>query len=299
MYSLLGGPLRVERLTVPIQDLPPTLAGLQIAQLSDLHFDGLRLSERLLQQAIEATNAANPDMIVLTGDYVTDEPDPIHDLAERLRSLRSRLGTYAILGNHDLIYAKSQPMITQALINVGISVLWDEVIYPFGDHLALVGLRDYWSPRFNPAPVMKNIPDEMPRIVLSHNPDSAKTLQRWRVDLQLSGHTHGGQVIIPGVGPIVMEIKKLRQQLPKPMQRWFKLLTQGCDKVVQHWEWAHGLHQIQGNWLYVNRGLGTYLPGRLFCPPEVTIITLVCCQPSSEPVAMAGHRAAAVASMRF
>ncbi|NCJ07397.1 metallophosphoesterase [Synechococcales cyanobacterium C] len=281
MYSLLGGSLRVERLTVPIRNLPPALAGLQIAQLSDLHFDGLRLSERLLHQAIAATNAAKPDLVVLTGDYVTDEPDPIYGLADHLRSLQSRLGTYAILGNHDLLYARSQPMITKALGDVDIRVLWDEVIYPFGEDLALVGLRDYWSPRFNPAPVMQQIPAEMPRIVLSHNPDSAKSLQRWRVDLQLSGHTHGGQVIIPGVGPIVMEMKKLRQQLSKPMQRWVKHLTQGCDKVVQHWEWAHGLHQVQDNWLYVNRGLGTYLPGRLFCPPEVTLITLVRCHPYS------------------
>ena len=78
MNRLLTGALRVETLTVPIQDLPPAQEGTTLVQLSDLHFDGFRLSEKLLQQAIAATNAANPDLIVLTGDYVTDDPSPIH-----------------------------------------------------------------------------------------------------------------------------------------------------------------------------------------------------------------------------
>lgn len=83
---------------------------------------------------------------------------------------------------------------------MGIHVLWDQVAYPLGPELALIGLRDYWSPRFNPAPVMVQVPQEIPRIVLSHNPDSARTLKQWRVDLQLSGHTHGGQIVLPGWG---------------------------------------------------------------------------------------------------
>jgi uncharacterized protein len=280
MYSLLSGPLSIENIAIAISGLPQALQGTKIVQLSDLHFDGWRLSEQLLDQAITATNEVDPDLIVLTGDYVTDDPSPIDALAQRLKYLSSRCGVYAILGNHDLYYAHSQSSITTALTNVGIQVLWDEIAYPLGQELALVGLRDYWSPRFNPVPVMNQLPPDLPRIVLSHNPDSAKTLQRWRVDLQLSGHTHGGQVVIPGYGPIVTLLKQMRRSLPKEWQRSLLILNQGCDKVVQHWEWAQGLHQVGENLLYVNRGLGTYLPGRLFCPPEVTVLTLIAKSPN-------------------
>jgi uncharacterized protein len=275
MYSLLAGSLSVERLEIPIRGLPLSLDGIRLVQLSDLHWDGLRLSEGLLQQAIAATNAAKPDLIVLTGDYVTEEPEPIDQLAEHLRGLHSRYGIYAILGNHDLRFPHSQTKITTALTQAGIHVLWDQVAYPLGDRLALVGLRDYWSCRFNPTPVMSGLDPNLPRIVLSHNPDSAKTLQKWRVDLQLSGHTHGGQVVLPGFGPVVTGLKTLRQALPKPWHRWLWRVGGSCDKTVQHWKWAQGLHCVGENLLYVNRGLGTYLPGRLFCPPEVTVLTLV------------------------
>ena len=122
---------------------------------------------------------------------------------------------------------------------------------------------------------MNQLNSELPRIVLSRNPDTAKVLQQWRVDLQLSGHTHGGQIVIPGIGPAVIGLKAIRRRIPKPVRRLIPFLRKDCNKVVRHWEWAQGWHQVGRNQLYVNRGLGTYWPGRFFCPPEVTIITLV------------------------
>ncbi|WP_404787131.1 metallophosphoesterase [Altericista sp. CCNU0014] len=270
----LAGMLSVERIKIPIRDLPARLDGLTLVQLSDFHFDGVRLSVQLLEEAIAAANAAHPDAVLLTGDYVTEEPHPIYGLAQHLKSLKSNLGTYAILGNHDLCQPTSRRVVTHAMTEVGIRVLWDEIVYPFGEDLALVGLRDYWSPRFNPQPVLARVPERIPRIVLSHNPDSAKTLQQWRVDLQLSGHTHGGEVVLPGFGPAVVGLKQIRKHSHKSLHRWMKPLTKNCDKVVQNWDWAQGLHRVGENVLYVNRGLGTHLPGRLFCPPEVTVIVL-------------------------
>ncbi len=270
----IAGALSVEQLKVPIRGLPIALDGLKVVQLSDFHFDGVRLSERLLEEAIAVTNAAHPDAIFLTGDYVTDDPRPIYPLAQHLKALKSEWGCYAILGNHDLCQPESQKMVTHAMTEVGIRVLWDETIYPFGAGLALVGLRDYWSPRFDPKPVMDQVPEQTPRIVLSHNPDSAKPLKQWRVDLQLSGHTHGGEVVLPGFGPMVTGLKQIRKRSSPSVRRWMKPLTKNCDKVVQNWDWAQGLHRVGENLLYVNRGLGTHLPGRFFCPPEVTIITL-------------------------
>jgi predicted MPP superfamily phosphohydrolase len=281
MHWLLSGPLSVEKLTVAIADLPASLQGTKLVQLSDFHYDGWRLSEEMLEQAIAASNEAEPDLVVLTGDYVTDDPTPIHQLVLRLKHLQSRAGTYAVLGNHDLYYQQSKAKITAALTSIGIHVLWNEIAYPLGQELPLVGLADYWSWEFNIKPVMSLLDPETPRIVLSHNPDTARVLKKWRVDLQLSGHTHGGQIILPGIGPAVAFYKTLRRNLPKSARRWVPCMQHDWVKVVRHWEWAQGFHYVGKNQLYVNRGLGTYLPGRLFCPPEVTVITLVAKSPST------------------
>ncbi|UKO96361.1 metallophosphoesterase [Nostoc sp. UHCC 0870] len=275
MHWLFTGRLSVDKLTVKIAELPPSLQGLKLVQLSDFHYDGLRLSEKLLEEAIAATNEAEPDLILLTGDYVTDDPTPIHQLALRLKYLQSRYGIYAVLGNHDIHYSHSQAEVTTALTSIGVNVLWNEIAYPLGQDLPIVGLADYWSKEFNPAPIMAQLNPSTPRIVLSHNPDTAKILEQWRVDLQLSGHTHGGHIVIPGIGPVVYHYKNIIKQIPKKLRRWIPLLLGDCSKVVRYWEWAQGYHQVSTNQLYVNRGLGTYRPGRLFCPPEVTVITLM------------------------
>jgi predicted MPP superfamily phosphohydrolase len=288
MNWIFSGQLSVEKVTVAIADLPASLQGTKLVQLSDLHYDGLRLSEEMLNQAIEASNQAQPDLIVLTGDYVTDDPTPIYPLVERLKRLQSRVGICGVLGNHDLYYRRSKTQVSEAktavneaktqvieaLTSIGVRVLWNEVCYPLGEALPVVGLADFWSREFNPAVVMNQLDNKTPRLVLSHNPDTAEHLQQWRVDLQLSGHTHGGQILIPGVGPAPILLEKLRQNLPKSMLPWIPYMK-ACTKVLKNWQWAQGLHQVGKNQLYVNRGLGTYSPGRLFCPPEVTVITLV------------------------
>ncbi|WP_448380608.1 metallophosphoesterase [Gloeomargarita sp.] len=286
MYSLFAGALKVERLTVAMRGLPSALAGLRLVQLSDLHFDGLRLSPSLLRQALAATQAAQPDLVVLTGDYITDDPRPMGELCRYLREIRATYGVYAVLGNHDIEWPQARQVVTEALTQAGIQVLWNQVVYPVGPGLAVVGLADFWSKEFRPAPVFQSIPPEVPRLVLSHNPDSAEVLQRWRVDLQLSGHTHGGQVVIPGLGPLPACTRTWFQRMPRWLRRRIPspLFNQNCDRVIVHWEWSEGLHQVGANQLYVNRGLGTYLPGRLGCPPEVTVITLT---PATEPLAPA------------
>jgi hypothetical protein len=272
--NIFSEPLTIEHLTVAIQRSPQPLQGSKLVHMTDFHFDGLLLSEQLLTEAIEASNQIKPDLVVLTGDFVTSRPKPIHKLVQWLKRLQSNAGIYAVLGNHDLHLPKSKVEITKALTDAGIQVLWNQVVYPLGAGLALVGLPDFWSPEFDPAPVMNQLDAEIPRIVLSHNPDSAEPLQHWRVDLQLSGHTHGGQIVLPGRGSVPTWIYESRHKIPEFLWPWIPFLKGKWPKVVKHWEWAQGLHQVGANKLYVNRGLGTFPPGRLFCPPEVTAITL-------------------------
>ncbi len=289
MHRLLSGPLTVERLTVKVDNLPQSLVGVTITQLSDFHYDGIKLSDRLLTEAIQVSNEIYPDLVVLTGDFITHAPEPIYGLMPHLLRLKSRQGVYAVLGNHDLYYPHSGAIVTQALTDIGIQVLWNQVVYPLGEGLALVGLPDFWSPEFNPAAVLDALDPLLPRVVLSHQPDSAEVLQRWRVDLQLSGHTHGGQIVLPGLGPIIAYQERAISTTSEWIQRSVPWMKRQCDRVVKHWEWYQGLYHLPSfmsntvrscrtqseNRLYVNRGLGTYPPGRFLCPPELTVITLV------------------------
>lgn len=268
-------PIKVEKMAIAIKNLPPHLSGTKIVQLSDLHYDGLHLKTATLKQAIALSNENEPDLVCITGDFVTDDPEPIERLAAHLQHLDSRYGLYGCLGNHDLTSATAKTKIIAALAKIQLKILWNEVAYPLGDGLAIAGVPDFWSREFLPARALEQIPADVPRIVLSHNPDSAEVLKRWRVDLQLSGHTHGGQVVIPNLGTLVSLLPKIRRRIPRKLRNRLPYIRD-CARVTRNWNWSQGWHQVDKNQLYINRGLGSYFPGRINCPPEVTVITLEC-----------------------
>lgn len=248
------------RLDVPLARLPKAWDGLTILQLSDFHYDDY-FTVIPIRKAIQIANSLQPDLVVLTGDFVTIPAfnDYLHnakragDAAEpcayHLAQLRARLGVFAILGNHD---ADSDPArVVHALEPRGITVLRNQSI-PLERgkaRLWLAGIDDPLVGKPDMDSTLGSVPRNEPVVLLSHEPDFADHAAKYPVDLQLSGHSHGGQVWLPIVGaPYLPEMAR---------------------------KYPRGLYQIGGLTLYTNSGLGTIrMPVRFNCPPEVTLFTL-------------------------
>jgi len=291
LQYLLPSTLRVERMSIQIPELK--CGRLRIIHLSDFHYDVFkpeRISKDMLDRVVEITNAHHPDLVLLTGDYVEYNATACQELAQKwLSRFTSKFGTYAVLGNHDYKEgARGRDMIIKSLSEVGIKVLTCEHTCPIeGDpSFELVGLGDWTSRQYGIndfrvedafAHVSPNL-DHGTRVVLSHQPDSAKNLINFKVDLQLSGHVHGGQICLPwNKRPLLYYIRKLYDISPNFLRRIFPRQI----FVVSNWLWAEGLHTIprknnpeNTNQVYINRGLATHPPFRLFCPAEVAIIDL-------------------------
>jgi predicted MPP superfamily phosphohydrolase len=242
--------LTVERVQIPLKRLKPALEGFRIVQMSDFHLYPYTQLE-LVQKAVAKANALQPDLIVLTGDYVLESEESIFELAQALAALNARYGIFTVLGNHDLwTNAKT---VRRGLREAGLPVLVNEGVSlsvgPAGLYLA--GLDDGWSGQPDLKSALAQLPPEMPAILLAHEPDLADTFALdGRISLQLSGHSHGGQVRLPGLGAPILPF-----------------LGQKYDQ---------GLYQVGSMWLYTNRGIGLGpVPIRFNCPPEITEITLV------------------------
>ena len=246
---IFGKTVTVERVQVPLCRLHPALEGFKIVQLSDLHFlPHTPLS--VIARAAEQACALKPDLIVLTGDFVTHEAETIFGLSDLFASLDARYGVFAILGNHDVRAGKA--LIGKAIEDTGVLLLQNEgITFDVGhSQLTLAGVDDclWGQPDLNAALAQR--PADATTILLAHEPDVIDRFsQDGRIDLQLSGHTHGGQVRLPFLGTPV---------LPKLGQKY-----------------VHGLHRVNQSWLYTNRGIGMVaLPIRFNAPPEVTELVL-------------------------
>jgi predicted MPP superfamily phosphohydrolase len=244
---------------VVLKRLPPAFDGFTIVQLSDFHYDEHSVAP--ITAAVEIVSKLHPDVVVLTGDFVTIPMfhRRLHNAkaaavaaepcARLLGQLRPPCGMAAVLGNHDV--DSDVPRIIAALESQGIAVLRDRSIAleQGGSRIWLCGLDSLFHTVPNMDLVLQGIPAAEPVILLVHEPDFADQAARFPVDLQLSGHSHGGQVWLPGIGA---------PWLPRFARKY-----------------PRGLRRIGPLTLYTNRGLGTIrLPVRLNCPPEVTLFTL-------------------------
>lgn len=241
---------------IPIRDLPAGLEGLRIAHLSDLHYNPVSLGE--IEGWVDRTNHLGADLVVLTGDFMTGaHRTDVRELAAVLRHLRAPLGVVACLGNHD--YGAAHPSRTPghrsfgartraALEQAGIEVLVNGYAarQRGGDVLHLAGAGDLWTDDFD-MDFTADAPGR-PLVVLAHNPDTLYSLHYHNFDLMLSGHTHGGQVKFPFLGP---------PRLP-----------------IRHRHLAEGHFAYEHAQIYVSRGLGYLTPVRFRSRPELGIVEL-------------------------
>lgn len=233
---------------IRVARLPKHLDGMTIVHLSDLHFTG-RIGLDYYNQAVEHTNGLRPDLIFVTGDIV-DRPDCIADAAAVLSRLRAQHGVFFVLGNHDL--RADANAVRKSLSDAGLTDVGGRVVRITCDGMSfLIGGNEL--PWFGPPPDFAkavNGDRRAPlRLLLAHTPDQFSWAIRNEVDLMLAGHTHGGQICLPGLGPIIAP----------------------SAKGVRY---AHGLHYCRPTAMYVTRGLAGEFPVRYFCPPELTRIIL-------------------------
>jgi len=247
----------VRRVEVALERLPEAFDGLTIAQLSDLHYHPY-FSAGVIRKAVELVEELKPDLVALTGDFVTVPAFRSYDrraaqgavpCAELLAPLKPKLGVFAVLGNHD---SHTDPgLVTEALEDRGIRVLHNAAV-PLereGARLWLAGVGDVLTGFARLEATLKPIPASESQILLAHEPDFADETSRYPVDLQLSGHSHGGQVNLPFVGP---------PALPEMARKY-----------------PRGLRKVGRTSLYTNVGIGTIIvPIRVLAAPEVTLLTL-------------------------
>ena len=232
----------VTEATMPFVGLPPAFDGLRVALLTDIHHSALVPADDVTG-AVELALSTRPDVIVLGGDYVTyGDRNFVEPVAELLSPLRAPNGVFAILGNHD-----DDREMPAALAKRGITVLKDQRtrVVIRGEAIELAGIR-FWTRRAaDISKVLKGADD--PVLLLAHDPRRLTEAAALNVPAVLSGHTHGGQVVLPGVGAIA------RARFP----------------VVE------GLGRREQSSIFVSRGIGTvYVPVRINCPPEVALVTL-------------------------
>jgi predicted MPP superfamily phosphohydrolase len=250
-YSLLEAKwLGVHRVTLTIPNLPPPFKGKTVAFLADLHH-GRYVPLSYVRHAVEMTNALKPDLIALGGDYPYHGVQHIAPCIGELARLSAPLGVYAVLGNHDH-YVGGQPYTSAALRAARIPELTNRGLWieSGGARLWLCGVDDYWQGVQNLPAALADTTTDDAVILLSHNPDYVEEIHDPRVGLVLSGHTHGGQVDLPIIGPPIVP-------------------------SIYGQKYSHGLVQGPVTQVFVTRGIGTIAPPvRLFCRPEIILAAL-------------------------
>lgn len=242
--------LDVETIHLTLPRLDPAFNGYRLVQISDLHLDvGIKIPG--LESAVEKINELQPDAVAITGDYITYQLYHIREAYTRtLQQLQATDGVVGVLGNHD--HWHDLAGVRQLLQDSGIANISNGVktIRRGEAQLHLCGVDDVWEEQDRLDLVMESLPNDGAAILLAHEPDFAdESAATGRFDLQLSGHTHGGQIRLPFIGAPILP-------------------TLGIKYPI-------GLYEVNGMYQYTNRGLGMIEPAvRLNCRPEITLFIL-------------------------
>jgi hypothetical protein len=250
--------LELNRCDIPVAGLPSSFAEFRIVQLSDFHCSR-QVTPAYLAEAVDLAQAQQADTVVLTGDFVHKGYKYIGRVAQTLGRLSAPCGVYAVLGNHDFSVRNAlgfrrfrhlHRAVAGALAEHGIRVLHNETVRLTrgGATLHLVGVEDLWSRACDLDQAFAGLCPSVPCVTLAHNPRTVERLDGRRCDLMLSGHTHGGQVNLPGVG---------RPTLGRKARRF-----------------AAGLYQYHNTYVYVNKGVGFGFRFRFGVRPEVAVLSL-------------------------
>jgi hypothetical protein len=240
----------IQRLRLPRMD--DGLRGFRLVQISDIHMGGW-MNRRRLERVVEKVLKQNPDLVAITGDFIMRgkiDPEVFTDLSRALAPLARQVKTVAVLGNHDHRYGLKE--LRDLFMKTGIVELRNRVltIERGVAQLQLAGVDDIWLEEDDLNGLLMQIPEQGAAVLLAHEPDFADiAAESGRFDLQISGHTHGGQISLPFFGPLA---------LPGLGRRY-----------------PSGLYKVGAMWQYTNRGVGMgSLPLRFNCPPEITVFIL-------------------------
>lgn len=266
---------RIHRVDLPVSNLPPAMEGMRIAQLSDIHI-GSYMSAPDVGRAVNMANDLSPDLAVVTGDYLTGPGDPIEACVDELSRLRAPLGVWGCNGNHE-VYAQAEALAAQLFKQRGLGHLRQQNVELThnGQPFNLIGVdyqreRPLWSRRPMLYAVARLIRHDVPNILLSHNPNSFPQAAELGIEVQLAGHTHGGQVRVEILDHRFSPAEFLTPYVAGLYQRPLGVWAALNDREA----WT-GEQNGQPATLYVNRGLGTIgAPIRLGVPPEITLLTL-------------------------
>ncbi len=240
----------VNRLEIPLKNLDKAFDGYRIVHISDLHVDTW-LSVSRFEQVVPLINAQQPDMIVITGDFLSfRQPKIISALRRPLLNLQAADGVFAIFGNHDYLFAYDDLAFLMNTSHVTHLSARHHTIRRGGAMLHIAGLDDMPNKPLFLDRIVRKMPVEGAAVLLVHKPDFADiSVKTGRFSLSLSGHTHGGQIVVPGIGPL--------------------FLPEGGRK------YPSGLYRVGDMWQFTTRGLGTAdFPIRINCPPEIAVLTL-------------------------
>jgi len=244
----------VNRYKIPIPKLPAAFHGFTIAQLTDVHL-GFLVSESFVTNIVNTTNQLQTDIIVCTGDYVhaRNTKEEIDKVWPILTQLHAKAGVYSVLGNHDHWADTNRSLYWLDRSGQNIRHI-HKTIYRGTDKIVIGGAGDYWEDELKIDSAFSNSNDvessSVCRILLAHNPDSIDTKFHTSISLVISGHTHGGQVVIPFLGPPVLP--------------------------VHNKKYTSGLIKTPKTQLFISRGIGWAIyPVRFNCYPEIAVLELV------------------------